>query len=127
MLRPVETRLGRRRTDDPNAPRTIDIDIAIAGDLVVTGSDGELEIPDPAIERHAHLALPLRDLAPDFRHPALGRSLSAIAAALEPGGTVVARDDLDLSVAVRRRPEGGRAGSLESSRAAVPHVVDNER
>lgn len=103
VLRPIETRLGRRRTEDPNAPRTIDIDIALAGDLVLVGPDGEPEIPDPAIARHAHLAFPLRDLAPDVRHPTLGRSLGDIAAALEPAGGLAVRDDLDLSVAVRRR------------------------
>ena len=127
VLRPIEARLGRRRSEDPNAPRTIDIDIAIAGDLVVSGPEGEPEIPDPAIERHAHVAIPLRDLAPDLRPSTLGRSLSAIAEALEPTGGLVARDDLDLSIAVRRRPPHRAPGGRESSRAAFPTVADSER
>ena len=103
VLRPIETRLGRRRTQDANAPRTIDIDIALAGDLVTTGAAGEPEIPDPDIARLAHVAFPLRDLAPDLRHPLLGRTLGELAAALEPAEGIAVRDDIDLSVAVRSR------------------------
>lgn len=85
VIRPLEHRLGRVRTADPNAPRTIDIDIAAVQGLVV--DQNELQLPDPEILTRAHLAVPLADVAPEFRHPDLGITLSEIAARFrgEPG------------------------------------------
>lgn len=86
-LRPLEAELGRVRTSDPNAPRTIDLDIALAGELVLTDPASGIEIPDPEILTRAHVALPLADLAPDAVHPVTGETLSEIAARFgaEPG------------------------------------------
>lgn len=81
VLRPLEAELGRVRGADRNAPRTIDLDVAFCGDLVVRDPDAGLVVPDPEIVRCAHLALPLADLAPEAVHPLDGRTLGAIAAA----------------------------------------------
>lgn len=78
-LRPVEAELGRVRTSDPNAPRTIDLDIALVGELVLADPRAGIEIPDPEILTRAHVALPLADLAPDAVHPVTGETLSEIA------------------------------------------------
>lgn len=94
-LRPLEARLGRERGDDPNAPRTIDIDLALHGDRVLELPEAGIELPDPAVLRHAHLALPLADLDPRFRHPTDGRTLGEIAEALAAAADVRRRDDLD--------------------------------
>ncbi len=88
VLRPLETRLGRVRTADPNAPRTIDIDIAIVEGVTIRDDRGELVVPDPGILRYAHLALPLADLDPDFLHPALGARLGEIAARFCEGSDI---------------------------------------
>ncbi len=77
-LRPLEERLGRVRGLNKFAPRTIDLDIAIFGALVV--DDLELVIPDPEILTRAHVALPLADIAPEFKHPITGERLASIAA-----------------------------------------------
>ena len=91
VLRPLEAELGRVRGPDRNAPRPIDLDVAFAGDLVVRDPAADLEVPDPGIVAHAHLALPLADLAPDAVHPLDGRTLGAIAAGFTgaPGVRVV--------------------------------------
>lgn len=99
VLRPIEARLGRVRTSDPNAPRTIDIDIALIPSVVV--EDGELEargmeVPDPEIARRAHLALPLRDLAPEIVPPGCDRTLAGLAARLEESADIRVRDDVTL-------------------------------
>jgi 2-amino-4-hydroxy-6-hydroxymethyldihydropteridine diphosphokinase len=80
-LRSIETEMGRVRVADKFAPRPIDLDIALYDDLIahVNGS----EIPDPDIERHAHVALPLAEIAPDAIHPMNGRSLRFIVEALD--------------------------------------------
>ncbi|UCD29308.1 MAG: 2-amino-4-hydroxy-6-hydroxymethyldihydropteridine diphosphokinase, partial [Planctomycetota bacterium] len=46
-LRTIENELGRVRTEDKYAARTIDLDIIIYGDMVIDEPD--LQIPDPDI------------------------------------------------------------------------------
>jgi 2-amino-4-hydroxy-6-hydroxymethyldihydropteridine diphosphokinase len=78
----IERRLGRTR--DPankNAPRTIDIDIALFNRDVV--STGGLRIPGPDILERLFAARPLADVDPDYVHPETGSTLRAIADALE--------------------------------------------
>lgn len=79
-LRPIEDKLGRVRGPDPNAPRTIDLDIALMGDLVLQAPADGIEIPDPDILTCAHVALPLADLGPDVIHPIVLETLAGIAA-----------------------------------------------
>ena len=92
VIRPLERRLGRVRTSDPNAPRTIDIDIAAVEGLVLDGP--ELRLPDPEIVSRAHLALPLADVAPAFRHPTEGVTLGEIADRFKDEAGIARRDDV---------------------------------
>lgn len=92
VIRPLERQLGRVRTADPNAPRTIDIDIAAMEGLVVDRE--ELRLPDPEIVTRAHLAVPLADVAPGFRHPDLGITLREIAARFRDEPGLARRDDV---------------------------------
>ncbi len=92
VIRPLERRLGRIRAPDRNAPRTIDIDIAAVQGLVV--DEEELRLPDPDIPTRAHLAVPLADVAPGFRHPHLGITLGEIAARFRDEPGLARRDDV---------------------------------
>lgn len=103
LLRPIEARMGRVRTNDRNAPRPIDIDIALVEDLVTRDGRSSVDAPDPDIERYAHLAFPLRDLDPAWRHPVLGRSLGDLADALVGTAGIGVREDIDLNLALERR------------------------
>jgi 2-amino-4-hydroxy-6-hydroxymethyldihydropteridine diphosphokinase len=85
IIAAIETKLKRVRQDDKNAPRTIDIDIALFNDGVFDYelSDGTTRrVPDKDILRFPHVAVPLADLLPDMPHPETGELLSAIAARL---------------------------------------------
>jgi len=62
MLRPIEHQLGRRRTADKFAPRTIDLDLILYDDLVV--SDGDLTLPHPDLSR-PFVHLPVLELLTD--------------------------------------------------------------
>jgi 2-amino-4-hydroxy-6-hydroxymethyldihydropteridine diphosphokinase len=93
VLQPIERRLGRRRTADKNAPRTIDLDIALYGQCVI--EVGGRRIPDPDILRYAHLAHPLADLAPTLSHPETGETLRDIAQRLGDCG-LTPRPDIIL-------------------------------
>lgn len=79
-LRRLESRLGRRRTADKFAPRTIDLDLVLYGSKVI--EEAGLHIPDPDLLVRAHLAVLVAELAPDFRHPITGERLAAIASRL---------------------------------------------
>ena len=85
LLRRIEADLGRRRDGGRNAPRTIDLDIALFGSLVVDDAAAGLRIPDPEILERAYLALPLAEVGAEQRHPVTGDRLAEIAARLDGG------------------------------------------
>ncbi len=80
VLRRIEDVLGRQRSSDKFAPRTIDLDLILFGDLVVNA--GGLVLPDPDIARRAFLAIPLYELAPDLTLPGTALRIAELAAAL---------------------------------------------
>ncbi|GAB4533494.1 MAG: 2-amino-4-hydroxy-6-hydroxymethyldihydropteridine diphosphokinase [Anaerolineae bacterium] len=93
VLQVIEGELGRVRTEDRNAPRTIDLDIALFGDQVL--DLGPRHIPDPDIMKYPHIAVPLADIAPQQRHPETGQTLQEIALGL-PADELVPRPDVVL-------------------------------
>ncbi len=93
LLRPLEARMGRRRGEDPNAPRVIDLDLSLYGDLVIDSPRTGIVLPDPEILTSAHVVLPLAEIAPGWRHPTAGRQLSELAAPF--------RDDPEIRVVGR--------------------------
>lgn len=68
----VETQLGRERGGARFSDRTLDLDLLIYGNEIV--SDENLEIPRPEIEEYAHVLVPLTDLAAHEQHPLSGRT-----------------------------------------------------
>jgi 2-amino-4-hydroxy-6-hydroxymethyldihydropteridine diphosphokinase len=98
----IEQALGRVRQADKNAPRTIDLDLALYNDEVLdyVAQDGRSRhLPDPDIQKFAHVSLPIADLLPDMGHPESGEPLAAIAARLLarlPDGAIWPRPDAAL-------------------------------
>jgi 2-amino-4-hydroxy-6-hydroxymethyldihydropteridine diphosphokinase len=68
-LRKIEDNLGRKRTANKNAPRTLDLDIIIFDDQVV----------DPKLWDRPFLAIPMAELLPDLIHPGCNKKLHEIA------------------------------------------------
>ncbi len=97
VLRFIETCLGRVRTADKFAPRTLDLDIGLYGDQI--SDDPRVIIPDPDILTRGHVALPLADLAPAWRHPIVGQTLAEIAAPFRAKGQLRLRADVVLMAA----------------------------
>jgi len=101
VLQTIEQELGRVRTTDKNAPRTIDLDIAVFAERDPdSGSEG---FWSPDILRYAHIAVPLADIAPQRRHPGSGQTLQEIAQSLPTGG-LVSRPDVVLWPQTVKKP-----------------------
>ena len=77
VLRVIEAELGRKRSKDKFASRTMDIDILLYGNLVVSTKD--LIIPDPDIRERAFLAIPLCEIEPDLVLPDANKPIKVIA------------------------------------------------
>jgi 2-amino-4-hydroxy-6-hydroxymethyldihydropteridine diphosphokinase len=91
-LRKVEADLGRVRSEDKFAARTIDLDLCLLGDMIMDSP--EMTLPDPDLLSRAHLAIPMAELAPDFHHPITGETLKQISDRLEPMATLTLREDI---------------------------------
>src|SRR5690606_33496684 len=75
----IEADLGRVRDPaDRNAPRTIDLDLALYNERVL--SINHRRVPDPEIAVRAFLAVPLAELCPDYVVPATECTLEQLAA-----------------------------------------------
>jgi dihydroneopterin aldolase/2-amino-4-hydroxy-6-hydroxymethyldihydropteridine diphosphokinase len=103
VLRAIETALGRKRTSDKNAPRTIDLDILLYDDQVFRSDD--LVIPDPEIAQRPFLALPLHELDPELVLPGSGTPLRDLAARFASGAGMTAA--IELTDDVRREVAHG--------------------
>ncbi len=73
----IERRHGRVR-EFPNAPRTLDLDIVLYGDLAL--DEPRLTIPHPRMFERAFVIVPLAEIAPDAVVPGRGRVLDLLAA-----------------------------------------------
>lgn len=78
ILRPIENSLGRKRSEDKYASRTIDLDLILYGDLVMATED--IKLPDPEILERPFLAIPLFELAPGLVLAGCNLRISEVAA-----------------------------------------------
>jgi 2-amino-4-hydroxy-6-hydroxymethyldihydropteridine diphosphokinase len=76
----IETNHGRVRHEHLGA-RTLDIDILLCGDEVVETST--LSIPHPRLHQRRFVLLPLQEIAPQWQHPVLHKSVGQLAAEVD--------------------------------------------
>ena len=88
QLQSIENALGRVRSAKRWASRTMDLDILFFDSTIVDTSD--LHIPHPALHNRRFVLEPLREIAPDFLHPRLQRTVSELLAELHDEKRVIA-------------------------------------
>jgi 2-amino-4-hydroxy-6-hydroxymethyldihydropteridine diphosphokinase len=88
----IEDALGRERGEEPNAPRTMDVDLIVVGDQVC--ADESLELPHPRAHERAFVLIPWLDVDPDATIPGKGRVADLVPALADQG--VRRRDDIEL-------------------------------
>ncbi|MEM6425722.1 MAG: 2-amino-4-hydroxy-6-hydroxymethyldihydropteridine diphosphokinase [Cyanobacteria bacterium P01_D01_bin.128] len=71
----TEIRFGRQRRERWG-PRTLDLDLLLYGDAVVTTP--QLEVPHPRMGDRAFVLVPLAEIAPDWIDPVSQRSITAL-------------------------------------------------
>jgi len=78
----TEAGLGRRRST-ANAPRTVDLDLIAYGRRVI--DEPGLVLPHPRAADRLFVMGPLAEIAPEWRHPVLGKTAAELAAAATVG------------------------------------------
>jgi 2-amino-4-hydroxy-6-hydroxymethyldihydropteridine diphosphokinase len=70
QLQAIEQQHGRERTSVRWAPRTLDLDLLVFGDLEICND--ELTVPHSGIGSRAFVLIPLCDIAPHVQVPGMG-------------------------------------------------------
>ena len=89
----IEDAFGRERTE-PNAPRTLDVDLIVVGDR--RANEPDLRLPHPRAHERAFVLAPWNDVEPDAEIPDQGPVAELLAKADKDG--IARRDDLTLSL-----------------------------
>lgn len=86
---------GRVRGPDPFSSRTLDLDLLLYGDAVL--SDPEIRVPREDIRKYAFVLGPLAELAPGLRHPVTGETMAELWAEFDKAGHPLQRVSETLS------------------------------
>lgn len=78
LVHATETAFGRTRSRR-NAPRTLDLDILDFDSRVERGPP---HLPHPRLSTRAFVLVPLKEIAPRWKHPTTGKSVAALIRAL---------------------------------------------
>ncbi len=87
----VETAFGRQR-GERWAARTLDLDLVAYGSRLIdepaTERHPAVQVPHPRLADRRFVLLPIKDVAPDWRHPATGIGIDALIEGLTDPGEV---------------------------------------
>jgi len=88
LAKSIEARMKRVPTA-AKGPRTIDIDILFADETILDTPD--LVIPHPRLAQRNFVLVPLCEIAPETRHPVLGKTVMELAVSCSDPARVMAK------------------------------------
>ncbi|MCY3750810.1 MAG: 2-amino-4-hydroxy-6-hydroxymethyldihydropteridine diphosphokinase [Gammaproteobacteria bacterium] len=92
-LRRIEDDYGRDRSGSCFSSITLDLDLLLYDDLVV--SHESFELPRSDIDRYAFVLCPLAELAPELRHPVSGKTYARLWSEFDRPGQELRRVGFD--------------------------------
>ena len=131
----IERQSGRVRSE-PNAPRTLDLDVILYDDLIRHSPDPIL--PHPRMHERRFVLQPLADLVPDLVHPSIGKTIRELLNGLPPDAdpprvfprieTSDGKELAGLRALVTGSTSGiGKAIALELARGGADVIVHGRR
>jgi 2-amino-4-hydroxy-6-hydroxymethyldihydropteridine diphosphokinase len=90
----IEDAFDRERPAEPNAPRTLDVDLIVVGDR--RSNEDFLRLPHPRAHERAFVLKPWHDLEPDAVIPDAGPVADLLEKAGQDG--ITRRDDLAIDL-----------------------------
>lgn len=111
QLQKIEAACDRPPDAPKWAARTMDLDILLFGDRV--SSEPGLIIPRPDLLKRPYMLRPMADIAPDVRHPVVGKTMRELWQAFDGGAHAMVEVSLDGAATSprsdrRRSPESGQ-------------------
>lgn len=100
-LHEAEALCGRPRDAPRWAPRTMDLDLLLYGDLV--RDEPGLKLPRPDLVRRPYMLAPMAELAPELRHPTLGLTMRELWEGFDPSAYPMQEIELDASPGATHR------------------------
>jgi 2-amino-4-hydroxy-6-hydroxymethyldihydropteridine diphosphokinase len=102
----IEKEFGRDRSGGiPNGPRTLDLDILLVDDLVI--SEPGLELPHPRLAERAFALIPLSEVAPQVRIPGHEQTVAEMAKSIQ------SRMEGEADAVVRMESDRWRSAPLQ--------------
>ena len=92
FLKRIELKMGRKATFR-YGPRTIDLDILFYDGLIY--STDSLQIPHSLASERAFVLVPMREIAPEFIHPVLGKTMTELARAVVSTAITIYEENVD--------------------------------
>ena len=114
---------GRLRTVK-DGPRTLDMDLLLLGNQLVETTD--LIVPHPRMSERRFVLAPAAEIAPDWIHPVLGKSIAALLASLDgtkPSGCIPGRELLGRTAFVAGSTSGIGLAIAEELMMAGARVI----
>jgi 2-amino-4-hydroxy-6-hydroxymethyldihydropteridine diphosphokinase len=112
----LELEFGRDRSAGvQNGPRTLDLDILLFGDFVL--SEYNLTVPHPRLAERAFVLVPLHEIAPGLRYPRSGATVSQLLEKLSRRSEGDADAVVQVESDVWRASADGGSGDAGSARA----------
>jgi 2-amino-4-hydroxy-6-hydroxymethyldihydropteridine diphosphokinase len=92
VMNRLEAEAGRTDEQHGFAARPLDLDMVLYGDLV---DDAQaLRVPRDDVDKYAFVLGPLAEIAPEFRHPVSGKTMSELWAAFDQQSSPLLRESL---------------------------------